>query len=87
MPQWIPAKADYRGSIVSGNHQAERLKAIATAKSSGWSVARVTSSGYTIMRCACGEHQTTLKKTPSNPDHFRQKARWMAATCTTEVPS
>lgn len=37
----------------------------------GWTVARVTTRGYLIMRCSCGNHQETLHKTPSNPNHFK----------------
>jgi hypothetical protein len=59
----------------------ERDDAIRAAERCGWTVARITKSGYTIMRCACGEHQETLHKTPSNPAHFRQKSARMVSVC------
>jgi hypothetical protein len=70
---------------MSGEHEKARSAAIQEAKACGWIVARVTKAGYTIMRCACGEHQETLRKTPSNPDHFRQKASRMVAMCCKKV--
>jgi hypothetical protein len=68
---------------MSGEHEKEKAGAIAKAQGAGWSVARVTAKGYTVMHCGCGQHQETLKKTPSNPDHFRQKANRMVVTCST----
>lgn len=70
---------------MSSEHEKARSEAIEHAESHGWTVARVTKRGYTIMRCSCGEHQETLKKTPSNPSHFRQKAARMVSTCSTAV--
>ena len=63
----------------------ERGKAVATVAEHGWYVARETKSGYLIMRCACGDHQETMHKTPSLPDHFRRKAERMVAACSTQV--
>lgn len=70
---------------MSAEHAKERAIAIEEAAAHGWKVARVTKSGYTIMRCSCGEHQETLSKTPSNPRHFRQKVARMASVCSTQV--
>lgn len=68
---------------MSGEDEKERLAAIETAEGAGWSIARITAKGYTVMHCGCGEHQETLRKTPSNPNAFRQKARRMVRTCST----
>ncbi|MCU1355193.1 MAG: hypothetical protein JWM89_611 [Acidimicrobiales bacterium] len=68
---------------MSTEDEKEKQKAIAAGEGAGWSVARVTSKGYMVMHCGCGDHQETLKKTPSNPDHFRQKARKMVRDCPT----
>lgn len=50
----------------------------------GWNVARETDKGYYVMRCSCGLHQTTMHKTPSLPDHFRNKVAYMIRTCSTQ---
>jgi hypothetical protein len=47
-------------------------------------VARTSGKGYLVMRCACGAHQETLHKTPSNPKHFREKAAHMIRLCSTQ---
>jgi hypothetical protein len=51
----------------------------------GWKVARETKRGYLIMRCSCGNHQETLHKTPSNPNHFRNKVARMISECSRPV--
>jgi hypothetical protein len=38
-------------------------------------------SGYYAMYCYCGKHHTNLHKTPSNPDHFKQRVRYMISLC------
>lgn len=63
-----------------------RDEAVAVVESHGWVVARMTKRGYLVMRCSCGQHQETLHKTPSNPNHFKRKARYMVSTCSTQVP-
>lgn len=64
---------------------AERARAAAAAavEEHGWTVARVTRSGYWIMRCACGQHQETLHKSPRLPNHYDNKVRRMVSTCST----
>lgn len=47
---------------MSSEHEKARSEAIEHAEPHGWTVARLTKRGYTIMRCSCGEHQETLKK-------------------------
>lgn len=68
---------------MSGEHEKEKKAAVAKGVAAGWKIAKVTAKGYTVMRCSCGKHQETLKKTPSNPDHFRQKANRMVGACST----
>jgi hypothetical protein len=63
---------------------AERGKAVAEVAAHGWTVARETKRGYYVMRCACGDHQATMHKTPRLPDHFKQKAAWMISLCSTQ---
>lgn len=58
-----------------------REATVRAAEAIGWWVARVTDRGYLVMRCSCGEHQETLHKTPSNPNHFDQKLARMTRTC------
>jgi hypothetical protein len=76
----IPCNAGVGSPGVSGQ-RAERDAAAKEVASHGWSVARETAKGYYIMRCACGRHQTTMHKTPSAPDHFRNKVAWMISQC------
>ncbi len=58
-----------------------RDEAVRRVAEHGWAVARVSGKGYLIMRCACGDHQETFHKTPSNPNHFSQKAAFMIRLC------
>lgn len=47
-----------------------------------------TRNGYTKFKCpaSCGVHQMWLHKTPSNPNHFREKRQWLLRqTCSVEV--
>jgi hypothetical protein len=71
---------------MSGEHNKELQVALRFLELNGWRVARVSTSGYRIMRCGCGQHQGTLHKTPSNPNHFRQRAKAMVALCSKQVP-
>lgn len=64
----------------------ERDRALREVETCGWWIARTTKRGYLVMRCGCGEHQETMHKTPSNPDHFRQKAARMTRTCCPDPP-
>lgn len=63
-------------AVVRG--ESERDAAVEQATAHGWTVARETKRGYLILRCSCGKHQETLHKTPSNPNHFRNKVARMA---------
>lgn len=47
----------------------------------GWRVAKESASGYYAMYCYCGQHHTNLHKTPSNPDHFKERVRYMIRLC------
>ena len=67
------------GGEVTSEHDKARDAAIQKAGEAGWTAVRVTKSGYTIMRCSCGAHQETLKKTPSNPKLFSQKGHRMVS--------
>ena len=58
-----------------------RDEAVSLVGEHGWYVARVSGKGYLIMRCACGAHQETFHKTPSNQNHFRQRAAYMIRLC------
>jgi hypothetical protein len=69
-----------RLAAVSGQ-RAEREAAVREIAAHGWTVARETSRGYYVMHCGCGRHQTTMRKTPRLPDHFRNKAAWMVTQC------
>jgi hypothetical protein len=62
-----------------------RDAAVAEVATHGWTVARETKRGYLIMRRACGKHQETLHKTPSNPNHFRNKVARMVSECSRPV--
>ena len=46
-------------------------------------MARVSGKGYLVMHCGCGAHMETFHKTPSNPNHFKQKAAFMIRMCST----
>jgi hypothetical protein len=58
-----------------------RDEAVSLVGEHGWYVARESGKGYLVMRCACGAHQETFHKTPSNPNHFRLKAAYMIRLC------
>lgn len=63
----------------------ERDEAAETLAGHGWHLARVTKRGYWIMRCSCGHnHQETIHKTPSDPNHVRLKVARMISTCSTK---
>ena len=64
--------------------RAEREAAVRQVAAHGWAVARETTRGYYVMRCGCGQHQTTMHKTPRLPDHFRNKVAWMITQCSTQ---
>jgi hypothetical protein len=65
---------------VSGQ-RAERDAAVEEVAKHGWRVAKESASGYYAMYCYCGIHHTNLHKTPSNPDHFRERVRYMIRLC------
>jgi hypothetical protein len=69
---------------VTGN-ESDRDAAVREVAPHGWTVARETKRGYLIMRCSCGLHQETLHKSPSNPNHFRQKVARMVSLCSRPV--
>jgi len=70
----------------TGTVRVTRHEAVELVAPHGWFVARATKRGYLIMRCSCGDHQETLHKTPSNPNHFRLKVARMIAVCSGQVP-
>jgi hypothetical protein len=70
---------------MTAEHDKELSAALKKVEAHGWFVARITKSGYRQMRCACGQHTETLHKSPSNPQHFRQKANRMVRVCSPEV--
>lgn len=61
--------------------RAEREAAVSEVAEHGWRVAKESASGYYAMYCYCGTHHTNLHKTPSNPDHFRERVRYMIRLC------
>jgi hypothetical protein len=65
---------------VSGQ-RAEREAAVEEVAEHGWRVAKESASGYYAMYCYCGQHHTNLHKTPSNPDHFKERVRYMIRLC------
>lgn len=70
---------------MTGSAEQERAKAVEVLAQHGWVVARTTKRGYLIMRCACGDHYGTLHKTPSNPNHFKQRSGYMISQCSRPV--
>jgi hypothetical protein len=67
------------------SNKSERDAAVEEVAPHGWKVARETKRGYLIMRCSCGKHQETLHKTPSDPNHFRNKVAHMVRECSSTV--
>ncbi len=61
--------------------RAEREAAVEEVAEHGWRVAKKSASGYYAMYCYCGDHHTNLHKTPSNPDHFKERVRYMIRLC------
>ena len=61
--------------------RAEREAAVEEVAEHGWRVAKESASGYYAMYCYCGKHLTNLHKTPSNPDHFKERVRHMIRLC------
>jgi hypothetical protein len=68
---------------VSGQ-DAEREAAVGEVALHGWTVARETKRGYYVMHCGCGQHKTTMHKTPRLRDHFRNRVTWMISQCSTK---
>lgn len=68
-----------------GNSEREREDVVKEVASHGWYLARETKKGYYVMRCSCGNHQETLHKTPSDPNHFRNKKSRMLSQCSSQV--
>lgn len=65
-----------------GGMARERELAIKELERHGWRVVRTTKKGYALLRCSCGKnHQGGFHKTPSNPNHFREKTRFLLARC------
>jgi hypothetical protein len=62
---------------------AERRRALRALAQNGWRVSHVNRKGYIHMLCGCGSHRGVLHKTPSNPNHFRQKAAFLIRQCST----
>jgi hypothetical protein len=61
----------------------ERRWAIDQVAEHGWTVHHENAKGYLQMRCGCGRHLVWLHKTPSNPNHFREKVAYMIRVCST----
>ncbi len=72
--------ASGRLARVSGQRD-EREAAVEEVAAHGWRLAKESASGYYAMYCYCGDHHTNLHKTPSNPDHFKQRVRYMIRLC------
>jgi hypothetical protein len=60
---------------------AERDRALDRLSAHGWYVHEVSRKGYYKMRCGCGEHTGMLHKTPSNPNHYREKTAFLISKC------
>jgi hypothetical protein len=59
-----------------GNEQRQQLDALlADAETRGWQVKR--GKGYPLILCPCGEHMETVHLTPSSPNYFRNKRRYL----------
>jgi hypothetical protein len=61
--------------------RAEREAAVKEVAEHGWRKVKESASGYYVMHCYCGKHYTNLHKTPSNPDHFKERVRYMIRLC------
>lgn len=61
----------------------EKQRALDLLAEHGWRYQRTTGNGYLQMVCACGDHIGRLHKTPSNPNHWRQRASYMVRQCST----
>ena len=63
-----------------GRHQTPALeRLIRDAEARGWSAVR-RASGYFMLRCPCGLHQTMVHKTPSDPNYEKNKRKWLERT-------
>lgn len=61
--------------------RAEREAAVKEVAEHGWRFVKENANGYYVMHCYCGKHYTNLHKTPSNPDHFKQRVGYMIRLC------
>ncbi|HVV37975.1 MAG TPA: hypothetical protein VHC63_15300 [Acidimicrobiales bacterium] len=59
----------------------EREDGFANMREMGWVIARTTKKGYTIFHCPCGDHSITFSKTPSNPNHYRERVNHASVIC------
>lgn len=58
----------------------DRPWAIEQAEALGWTFVP-NRKGYDKLLCPCGQHQTWLHRTPSNPNYFREKIAHLARVC------
>jgi hypothetical protein len=62
--------------------QTEMERALEYLALEGWYVHDTSAKGYVEVRCSCGgKHIGWLHKTPSNPQHYRQKANRLIRMC------
>lgn len=54
-----------------------REDAIRVAGELGWTVVGRSGKGYLKLHCPCGKHKKWLKKTPSDPNFFKNAIKYM----------
>lgn len=60
----------------------QRKDVFAAAATCGWKIAtKEGGNGYLHAKCGCGKHQFWLHKTPSNPNHYREKVQYIHRKC------
>lgn len=48
-------------------------------EAAGWQIKK--GKKYFQARCPCGAHMATIHVSPSNPNHFKERRRYLARIC------
>ncbi len=64
-----------------------REDALRVAAELDWTVVGVSGKGYTKLHCPCGKHKKWLKKTPSDPNSYKNAIAYMRRQPCSSTPS
>ncbi len=64
-----------------------REDAIRVAAELNWTVVGLSGKGYTKLHCPCGKHKKWLKKTPSDPNFYKNAIAYMRRQACSTPPA